>query len=129
MFAKKYVTSITLFSMLVIGLCFVPSVNQSIRNGQLKSNGKSNAIVVFQDVKDLMKTLQPVAAPEDVMIQYFGKDVVDNILTQSGCVAARMYYGINNENRPRFIIVGINKQGNEIFASIGTSKCPPNCGG
>lgn len=62
--------------------------------------------------------------------EYFGKQAVLNLLNQNGCVGLRIYYGINEQNTPKLVIVGVNSSGDDItqgsILDFGT-PCPTNC--
>jgi len=50
---------------------------------------------------------------------YFGKDKLNAVLSQSGCVGLRIYYGTKIESptveKPELIIVGVDSDGNDLL--------------
>jgi hypothetical protein len=63
--------------------------------------------------------------------EYFSKASLESVLDQSGCVGIRIYYGLDENNVQRLVIVGADANENDIVTGIilehGT-LCPPHCG-
>jgi hypothetical protein len=114
------VTSVLAIS--VIMLFVYPSTDKSINAGQ--SNLK-------QDVTALANAHRISVSSEDVLVHYFGKDVVEKTMKQSGCVGVRMYYAKHANGRSGFVIVGVDKYGKDMVPTIlagPADVCPPWCG-
>jgi hypothetical protein len=61
---------------------------------------------------------------------FFGGKAIQSILDQEGCVGIRYYYGKDNNGAPVLIIVGVDKEGNDLYRDLLAEKsvpCPP-CG-
>lgn len=66
----------------------------------------------------------------------FGRDVLDDVLAQSGCTGIRIYYGMDANNKVHAIIVGVNSSDEDIiFPNTDNSliielgqRCPEDCG-
>jgi len=84
--------------------------------------------------------------PDDVMAHFMGRDIIDAILAQPGCIGIRTFHGLNEIGIRQIVLVGVDKEGNNIleFDTLdengNTSKrigivadqnrvCPPYCGG
>ena len=83
--------------------------------------------------------------PDDVVAQFTGKNQIEKILAQPGCIGIRTFYAINEIGIRTLIFVGVDKDGNNIieipgekYKSIAPTKavmikgsyfCPPYCGG
>ena len=127
---KKIVLTISILSIIVIALFIYPSMNQSVKADQVSSTGYKNQIISFQDAMGILKTSERIAASDAVIAQYFGKDLVDKILAQPGCVRVRMYYGKHANGKPGVLILGVNKYGKDMVSGIlamPTKPCPPYC--
>ena len=63
--------------------------------------------------------------------EYFGKTALLSVLNQTDCVGMRIYYGLNSENIPKLVLVGVNaNEDDQVTGNIldyGT-PCPPICG-
>jgi hypothetical protein len=133
MFTKKIVVTISILAIFAIALIIYPSMNQSVRAEQVNSAGYKNQSISFQEAKGLLKTYERIAASDAVIAQYFGKDIVDKILAQPGCVGVRMYYGKHANGKPGIIIMGVDKNGKDMVSGVLALPtgwpCPPTCGG
>ena len=61
----------------------------------------------------------------------FHGDQVMALLKQPGCVALRIYHGRNEKRRRSMILVGVDKDGNDLTAGTLMElcwPCPPYCG-
>ena len=128
---KKIVVTISIHSLFVIALFIFPSMNQSVRAEQVNFAGHKNQSISFQEAKGLLKTSERIAASDAVIAQYFGKDLVDKILAQPGCVSVRMYYGKHANGKSGVIIIGVDKYGKDMVSGVlalPTMICPPLCG-
>jgi ABC-type dipeptide/oligopeptide/nickel transport system permease subunit len=128
---KKIVVTIAILSIFAIALFIYPSMNQSVRAEQVNFAGYKNQSISFQEAKGLIKTYERIAASDAVIAQYFGKDIVDKILAQPGCVGVRMYYSKHANGKPGVIFVGVDKNGKDIISGVlagPTIICPPYCG-
>lgn len=71
------------------------------------------------------------ANPTQVKGHYFGKDAIQDVLDQSGCVGLRIYYGLDNDGKKQLVIDGVTSDENDLFNGIildRSIQCPPNCG-
>jgi ABC-type dipeptide/oligopeptide/nickel transport system permease subunit len=128
---KKIVLTISILSIIVIALFIYPSMNQSVKADQVSSIGYKNQLISFQDAMGILKTSERIAASDAVIAQYFGKDLVDKILAQPGCVRVRMYYGKHANGKPGVLLLGVDKYGKDIVTGILAQPvivCPPYCG-
>jgi len=65
----------------------------------------------------------------------FDRDVIDDLLAQSGCTGLRIYYGMDSNNKVHAIIVGVNSSDEDIiFPNTDNSliaenaqRCPEDC--
>ena len=61
---------------------------------------------------------------------YIGKNIINSILAQTGCVGIRMYYGIDTNGDKQPVFVGVNASGNDMTSGIiadRTLPCPTAC--
>jgi hypothetical protein len=129
---KKIVVTVSILSIFAIAFFIYPSMNQSVRAEQVSFAGHKNQSISFQDSQGLLKSYERIAASDAVIAQYFGKDIVDKILAQPGCVGARMYYGKHANGKHRVIVVGVDKYGKDMVSGVlamPTMCCPPYCDG
>jgi hypothetical protein len=82
---------------------------------------------------------------DDVLAHFMGRNVIENILAQPGCVGIRMFHAQNELGIRQLVLVGVDNKGNNIlqFNTIGENGemlkkkgivadrsrlCPPYCG-
>ncbi len=70
--------------------------------------------------------------PNATKAHFFGKDIINDILNQSGCMGIRIYYAIDDKDKPKLILVGADANeadmiaSSQIVADFGM-PCPSNC--
>lgn len=73
----------------------------------------------------------------------FNREAFDTLLAEKGCVAIRIYFGMNVDSKVKIIAVGVNESNEDILPSPGTAAlagavgngniveqgqpCPPFC--
>ncbi len=63
---------------------------------------------------------------------FFGKDAINSILAQSGCVGIRLYYALDDAGAKQIILVGADANENDLYNGVLAERsiiCPPMCGG
>lgn len=56
--------------------------------------------------------------PNAIIAQYMGKDLIEDILGQQGCMGVRIYKGINADGQERFIFVGVDANENDMVDGV-----------
>ena len=102
MSTKRIVAVVSVFALSVIMLFVYPSTDKSMYAGQSKST---------QNINTVKNAQQIVVSSNDVIVHYFGKNVVDKIMKQPGCVGVRMYYSKQTNGKSGFIFIGVDKNG------------------
>jgi hypothetical protein len=70
------------------------------------------------------------ANPNGIIAHFFGKNIIQNILDQDGCMGIRIYYALDENGKKQLIIVGANAEENDIYNGIIAERsyiCPPYC--
>lgn len=83
--------------------------------------------------------------PDDVIAHFIGRNSIERILAQPGCVGIRAFHGLNELGIKQLILVGVNSDGKNILEVERTtqdkvmkspgliiknsSACPPYCAG
>lgn len=68
----------------------------------------------------------------DPKAHFFGKNIINSILSQDGCVGIRVYYSLDDHGKKQLIMVGADADENDLFNGIIAEKsswCPPFCDG
>jgi len=70
------------------------------------------------------------ANPGKLKAHFFGKEIINRILNQENCVGIRCYYALDENGVQQMIIVGADKEENDLFNGIVAEMarpCPPFC--
>jgi hypothetical protein len=83
--------------------------------------------------------------PDDVVAHFMGRNAIEQILAQPGCIGIRTFHGLNEMGIRQLILVGVDKTGSNILniterqngrvntkpgIVMGQARpCPPYCGG
>lgn len=79
-----------------------------------KSIAEIGAEIGLELGTQLVKNFQ-VAHPEDAQPYYVGKNIIEKILNQPGCVGIKFYNAINEKGVKTLVYVGIDEQGRSII--------------
>jgi hypothetical protein len=83
--------------------------------------------------------------PDDVIAHFMGRNLIEKILAQPGCVGIRAFHGLNEMGIRSLIVVGVDNEGKNIIelkslnpgvktqetkgvVMTGVKACPPYCG-
>lgn len=68
--------------------------------------------------------------PEGLKGHFFGRDILEKILKQEGCVGIRMYYGLDEDDVQALVIVGADADENDMTGLVAdiSTPCPSRCG-
>ena len=70
------------------------------------------------------------ANPTGIKGHFFGKDILNSILAQTGCVGIRCYYSLDDKNVQQLILVGADANQNDLYNGIiaeMSAPCPTYC--
>lgn len=70
------------------------------------------------------------ANPGELKGHFFGREILEQILEQEGCMGIRMYYGIDEGGEKALVLVGAASDEDDmtdLVADIST-PCPSRCG-
>ncbi len=70
------------------------------------------------------------AKPNGIKAHFFGRNIIERILAQPGCVGIRCYYSLDANNVQQLIMVGADTSENDLYNGIiaeVSRPCPPFC--
>lgn len=67
--------------------------------------------------------------PTALKARFFGKDILNQILEQEGCMGIRMYFGQNEDGIREIVLVGADKYEDDILELVAdvSRPCPSSC--
>ncbi|MFQ5631911.1 MAG: hypothetical protein ACE5I1_24330 [bacterium] len=92
--------------------------------------GNENHSISLQDAAKLAKNFR-TAFPNTTKAHFFGRDAIEQILAQPGCVGIRANYGLNDQNEPQLVLVGTDANEHDMHQGVlldASKPCPPYCG-
>ena len=93
-------------------------------------NGKEGEQITLTEASSWTENYRNTASIGDPKGHFFGKDLLQQILDQSGCMGIRIYYGINEGGKNVLVLVGADSNENDITDLIvdKSKPCPSYCG-
>jgi hypothetical protein len=91
-------------------------------------NGREGGQITLEQGADLTGKYRD-ENPNQRIAHFFGKDILEEILAQSGCEGIRMYYGIDENGNKELVLVGADSKENDMteFVVDLSNPCPPTC--
>jgi hypothetical protein len=107
-----------------------------------KYDGSDSGPIALPIARQWVKNFRDqMSSPDEIRAHYFGRDVIDKMLSQPGCTGIRVYYALNDKMQKEVLIVGVDDKGNNqlpaneslqggdnIIADI-SFPCPSVCPG
>lgn len=95
-------------------------------------NTNSGDIITLDEAKQLTHSFQK-RYPNEKKAFFVGKDKLQKILEQDGCIGFRIYNGYNDEeSESNRVLVGVDEKGNDMIDGLILDRvipCPPYCSG
>ncbi len=93
-------------------------------------NGNEGSIVTLREAATWTADYRKTISTGDVLAQFYGRNKIQEILDQEGCMGIRIYHGLDDNGKRILILVGADRDENDmvngIIVEIGP-KCPPIC--
>lgn len=93
--------------------------------------GNEDHSISIEGAADLTRNYRNTSESGAIIAEFFGKDALERILAQEGCVGIRCYYGKKENGTPALILVGTDANEDDLIdgdeiAQAG-NPCPPYC--
>jgi hypothetical protein len=92
--------------------------------------GKEAEEFPLETAAEWTKNYRKTINPGDVHAHFFGRDIIQKILDQEGCMGIRIYYALDENGKKQLIIVGADTNENDLYNGIIAERafyCPPYC--
>ena len=93
--------------------------------------GTESHDISLQDAAVLTQNYRDSQSGNYIKGEYFSKEALTGLLSQTDCVGARIYYGLDSNSVPKLVIVGVYANEDDISEGMVLefgNSCPPNCG-
>lgn len=65
--------------------------------------------------------------PTAIKARFFGKDILNKIMEQEGCMGIRIYYGLDENGKRQLVLVGADADENDMLDLVVDTSVPcPN---
>ena len=111
--------------LLTVGASYVSARQQQ------QVTGNENHVITLDEAVKFVQNYQTSPRIPSIKGGYFGRNIFDKILAQSGCVGVRYYYAQKDDGSPTLVLVGVDNMSNDMTGGILgeiTVPCPPYCG-
>lgn len=69
--------------------------------------------------------------PREIKARFFGKDIINDILDQTGCMGIRIYYALDGSDNKELILAGAKANEDDMETGVLAEfsvPCPTYCG-
>lgn len=93
-------------------------------------DGTEGTEITLSTASEWTENYRDVMATGDPKGHFFGKDLLNDLLDQTGCMGIRIYYGINDDDEKVLILAGAKANEDDITDLIvdKSKPCPSYCG-
>lgn len=93
-------------------------------------DGTEGEKITLTDASNWTATYRANMGTGDPKGHFIGKDLIEEILAQSGCKGIRVYYGIDDSDEKVLIFVGADADEDDMLDIIADRSipCPSHCG-
>jgi hypothetical protein len=86
------------------------------RVGEVEFNGSEGGPLDLVTAKEWTSNFRSKSTSSDeVLAHYFGFEVIQKILDQSGCVGIRIYYALDDNGEKKLLLVGVDSKGENLL--------------
>ena len=91
-------------------------------------DGKEGGLITLASGASLTRTFR-TNFPNQVKGRFFGKNILNDILAQQGCMGIRMYFGQETDGTMNLVICGADANTNDMLDKIADMSiiCPQVC--
>jgi len=94
-------------------------------------NGTEAKQVTLTEASGWTENFRATITPGDTLGHFFGKDIINDILNQPGCMGIRIYYGLDEEGSKNLVLAGVMANEDDLVNGVLAERsvnCPPQCG-
>ncbi len=106
------------------------SANNATASQSYQLTGKENHQIDLMTAQRLIKNHEMSSKGQSIRGGFVGRDAVEKVLAQPGCIGIRYYYAQNNDGTPTVVIFGVDAKGVDMENGVlldAVKPCPPFC--
>ena len=92
--------------------------------------GNEGAVITLAEGSKMTAAYRATISNGDTISLAVGKNLVNSILGQTGCMGIRMYFALDEDGNKQLVLVGVDANGNDMTAGVivdRTVPCPEIC--
>ena len=92
--------------------------------------GTESEVIALEDATDWTSNYRS-DNPGEIKAHFFGKNKLNLILNQTGCVGIRAYYAIDKNGIKQLVFVGVDSSEEDLYNGVILDRsipCPNHCG-
>ncbi len=92
--------------------------------------GNEDHSISLSEAAQMTKNYRDTITSGTTIAHYFGKNAIEEILAQTGCVGIRIYYAITETGQKQLVITGVNSSENDLYNGKLADRsvcCPSKC--
>ncbi len=92
--------------------------------------GNEGAVITLAEGSKMTAAYRANISTGDTIALAVGKNLVNSILGQTGCMGIRMYFALDKDENKQLVLVGVDANGDDMTAGVIVDKaylCPPTC--
>jgi len=92
--------------------------------------GNEGAVITLAEGSKMTAAYRATISTGDTIALAVGKNLVNSILGQTGCMGIRMYFALDKDGNNQLVLVGVDANGDDMTAGVIVDKayaCPPYC--
>lgn len=109
---------------------FVKHTHKLLNKLIMAFNGTEGAPIELEKAAEWTANYRQTISSDGVKAYFYGKDILNQILTQDGCMGIRIYFAIDGNGQKQMVLVGADANEkdmtNGIVADFGF-PCPTHC--
>lgn len=127
---KTIPTRTRVSAIVVVACCFVTATLLSVNTAYAQYTGNENHVVTLAQGVKFIQNFKGNPTTPTLKGGYFGRNIFEKIIAQTGCVGIRYYYAKMDDGTPTLVLVGVDGNGNDIEQGVIGEMiwpCPPIC--
>lgn len=84
-------------------------------------NGSEGGPIPLPTAKEWTANYRKTIKDGDTLAHYFGGDIIQRVLQETGAVGIRIYYAIDDKGQKQLLVVGVDEFGNNLLPKEGVA--------